>query len=68
MKFLAVVTLPSIYHLGLTIYWSLNCSGEKEVTTKLGICKLNMDFFSEEEASLGVVPSLSVPITFPGVQ
>ena len=51
--------------LGLTISWSLNCAGETEVTTKLGPCKLNMEFVLEEEASLGVAPSLSVPLTFP---
>ena len=55
-------------YLGLTISWSLNCAGETEVTTKIGICKLNLELVSEEEASLGVAPSLSVTLTFPGVR
>ena len=54
--------------LGLTIYWSLNCAGKTEVTKKLGICKLNLEFVSEGKASLGVAPSLSGPLTFPGVR
>ena len=32
--------------LGLTIAWSLNCAGETEVATKLGLCKLNIDLVS----------------------
>ena len=43
-----------------------------EGTTELGFCKLNLEFVLEEEASLGVAPSLSflltLPLTFPGVQ
>ena len=54
--------------LGLTVSWSLNCTGETEITTKLGPWKLNLEFVSEEEASLGVAPSLSVPPNFPGVR
>ena len=37
--------------LRLTIYCSLNCAWEMEVTTKLGLCKLNLELVSEEEAS-----------------
>ena len=54
--------------LGLTIYWSLNCAGETEVTTRLGLWKLNLELVSEEEASLDVALSFSVPITFTGVR
>ena len=54
--------------LGMTIYRSMKCTGETEVTTKPGICKLNLEFISEGKASLGVALSLSVPLTFPGVQ
>ena len=53
--------------LGLIISWSLNCNGETEVTTKLGLWKLNLELVSEEEASLGVALSFSVLLTFPGV-
>ena len=61
-----VMILPGC--LGLTIYWSLNRAGETKVTTKLGICKINLEFVLEEEACLGVAPSLSVPLTFPVVR
>ena len=37
--------------LGLTISCSLHCAWEIEVTTKLGLCKLNMGLVSNEEAS-----------------
>ena len=54
--------------LVLIIYWSLNCAGETEISTKFGFRKLDLDLVSEEEASLGVALSLSVPITFPVVR
>ena len=54
--------------LRLAIYWSLKYAGEMEVNTKPGLCILNLKFVLEEEASLGVAPSLSVPLTFPGVR
>ena len=41
--------------------------GEK-VTMKPGLYKVNLDFVSEEEASLGVVMFLLVLLTLPGVQ
>ena len=53
--------------LQLTKYWSLNCVGKAGVTTKPGLCKLNIEFVSEEETPLGMAPSLSVPLTFLGV-
>ena len=55
-------TLPGC--LGLTISRSLNCARETEVTTKHGISKINLEFVLEEEVSLGVVLSLSAPLTF----
>ena len=54
--------------LGLTISWSLNYAGETEIATNLGLRKLDLDLVSEKEASLSVVLSLSVPITFPVVR
>ena len=57
--------LPGCF--GLTIYWSLNCTGETEIATNFEIWKLNLDLILEEEGSLGVALSISVPITFPVV-
>ena len=54
--------------LGLKISWFPICVGETEVTTKLGLPQLALDLVSEEEASLGVARSLSVPITLPVVR
>ena len=42
--------------------------GETDVATNIGIWRLALDLVSEEEASLGMARSLSVPITFPVVQ
>ena len=67
---LALLSLLTILPgcLGLIIFWSLNCAGETEVTTNLGLYRLNMDFVLQEEASLDVAPPLSVPLTFSGVR
>ena len=54
--------------LGLKISWSPIHFGETDVSTNVGLWQLALDLVSEEEASLGVAPSLSVPITFPVVQ
>ena len=66
----AVLSLLTILPgcLGLTISWSLKFGGETEVTTKLGLYKLNLKFVLEEEESLGVAPSLSMSLIFPGFQ
>ena len=42
--------------------------GETDMATNVGLPQLALDLVSEEEASLGVAWSLSVPITFPVVQ
>ena len=42
--------------------------GEMYLDKNIGLWQLALDLVSEEEASLGVVRSLSVPITFPVVQ
>ena len=54
--------------LGLKIYYSLNVVGDTEVNMKLGLCKLNIEFVLEEEASIFMAPSLSVPLNFPRVR
>ena len=54
--------------IGLTIYWFLKYAGEMEIPTKLVFSKLNLKFIPEEEVSLGVVPSLYMPLTFLVVQ
>ena len=54
--------------LGLKIPWFPILVGETDVDTDVGIWQLTLDLFSEEEASLVVVWSLSVPITFPVVR
>ena len=54
--------------LGLTISWSLNCTGKMEIPTNVGLWKLNIDLVLEEEASLGLALPLSVPITFPVIR
>ena len=41
--------------------------GETDVATNVGLPQLALDLVSEEEASLDVARSLSVPITFPVV-
>ena len=72
MHTLTGLTLLSLFTilagcLEMTISWSLKCAVETGVTTKLGLCKLNLGFVLEEEASLGVAPSFSVLLIFPGV-
>ena len=54
--------------LGLKIYWFPIHVGETYVATNVGLWKIALDLVSEEEASLGVMRSLSVPITFPVVR
>ena len=54
--------------LGLKISWFPIRVGETDVATNVGIWQLTLDLVLEEEASLGVAQSLSVPITFPVVQ
>ena len=54
--------------LGLKISWFPIRGGETDVATNVGLWKLALDLVFEEEASLGVSWSLSVPITFPVVR
>ena len=54
--------------LGLKISWFPIRVGETEVATNVGHWKLDLDLVSEEEVSLGVAWSLSVPMTFPVVR
>ena len=54
--------------LGLKISLFQIRVGETDVATNVGIPQLALDLVSEEEASLGVAQSHSVPITFPLVQ
>ena len=42
--------------------------GEKDMATSVGLPQLVLDLVLEEEASLGVAQSLSVPIMFPVVR
>ena len=42
--------------------------GETDMATNVGLPQLALDLVSEEEASLEVARSLSVPITFPVIQ
>ena len=50
--------------LGLKISWFPIFVGEMDLSTNVGIWQLALDLVSEEEASLGLARSLSVPITF----
>ena len=62
---LAFLTLLAVLELlGLKISWFPIRAGETDVATNVGLWKLALDLFLEEEASLGVAQSLSVPITF----
>ena len=54
--------------LGLKISWLLIGVGEMNVATNVGLPQLALDLVSEEEASLGMARSLSVPIAFPVVR
>ena len=50
--------------LGLKISWFPIRVGETDVATNVELPQLSLDLVSEEEASLGVARSLSVPIMF----
>ena len=50
--------------LGLKIPWFPIYIGETDVATNVWLWQITLDLLSEEEASLGVARSLSVPITF----
>ena len=51
--------------LGLKISWFPIRVGEMDVATNAGLWKIALDLVSEEEASLGVARSLSIPTMFP---
>ena len=54
--------------LGLKISWFPIRVGDTGVAKNVGIWQLTLDLVLEEEAPLGVVRSLPVPITFPVVR
>ena len=63
--------LPPFTILGwirLIVSWFPKRAGETEVLLKLGIWELNLELVLAELTSLGVMPSLSVWFTFPGVR
>ena len=65
----AVLPLFAILgRIGLKTSWFPIHVGETDVATNVGIWKLTLDLVFEEEASLVVARSLSVPITFPVVR
>ena len=51
-----------------TMAWFMNYNGETEIATNVGLWKIDLDLISEEEMSLGVALSLSVPSTCPLVR
>ena len=65
LAFLSLLVLLEL--LGLKVSWFPICVGETDVATNVGLLQIALDLASEEEASLGVERSLSVPITFPVV-
>ena len=51
--------------LRLTISCSLNCAWEMEVTTKLGLCKLNLELIIEEETSANLPLNVRIILSDP---
>ena len=54
--------------LGQKIYWFPIHVVETDMATNVGLWQLDLELLSEEEVSLGVARSLSVPIAFPVVR
>ena len=62
LAFLPLLAVPEL--LGMKISLFPIRVGETDVATNVGLPQLALDLILEEEASLGVAWSLSVPITF----
>ena len=65
LPFLPLLVVLGLF--GLKISWFPICVGETDVATNVELWQLALDLVLEEESSLGMARSLSVPITFPVV-